>query len=246
MFKRSILLIALLLGYTPSVFSFTLTGPNIMGYAGASISVHLDPENCYETVREELEEALDVWNSATQANLILELSNDVSYTDNELTTRAFTESIVVGCTIDMNAAGGDRDSTLAFANSSDTDGDGHLDRGFMLINMDPNGDARASDSIIGRRILVIAHETGHVLGLGHSSQDNALMYFQANHTTPNLHQDDNDGIRHLYPQTELDGDYFAGCARVGALPPPSNNANWGVLFALFLAIPLMLQQKLKN
>ncbi|MDY7000374.1 MAG: matrixin family metalloprotease, partial [Thermodesulfobacteriota bacterium] len=47
-------------------------------------------------------------------------------------------------------------------------------------------------------LSVALHELGHSLGLGHSSNKNAIMYYMSNGRT-SLHTDDMNGIRKLYP-----------------------------------------------
>ena len=52
---------------------------------------------------------------------------------------------------------------------------------------------------------LLAHEIGHVLGLGHSFEDNAVMYaVHPGYNPPlTLHQDDINGIRALYGKFEI-------------------------------------------
>lgn len=49
------------------------------------------------------------------------------------------------------------------------------------------------------RIGVIAHEIGHAIGLGHSKEKKALMYYKVQDQRTSLGQDDIDGVTYLYP-----------------------------------------------
>lgn len=49
------------------------------------------------------------------------------------------------------------------------------------------------------QISVIAHEIGHAIGLGHSKDDAALMYYRTIDHREKLGQDDIDGVSYLYP-----------------------------------------------
>lgn len=68
----------------------------------------------------------------------------------------------------------------------------------ILIN-----DAYGNDEFgkLGRKdqIAVIAHEIGHAIGLGHSEDSAALMYYRTVDLRKRLGQDDIDGVSFLYP-----------------------------------------------
>ena len=56
------------------------------------------------------------------------------------------------------------------------------------------------------RELVVAHEFGHTLGFGHSTDNTALMYPTVTGRGPSLRTDDQNAARWLYPN--------------GSAPPP--------------------------
>lgn len=55
------------------------------------------------------------------------------------------------------------------------------------------------------KIAVLAHEIGHAIGLGHSEDTSALMYYRTVNLRKRLGQDDVDGVSFLYP---MRGDLF--------------------------------------
>lgn len=90
-----------------------------------------------------------------------------------------------------------------------------MDYAVLVLNSESGKSARIAnlDSTVLR--VVIAHEIGHVLGLGHTKDIANLMYFDASERAKlSLSQDDMDGIAYLYPRVELGGNGLYGCGTV--------------------------------
>lgn len=68
------------------------------------------------------------------------------------------------------------------------------------------------------QISVIAHEIGHAIGLGHSENQAALMYYRTVDMREKLGQDDVDGVSYLYP-VKMDGCGLFGTIEETKTPP---------------------------
>jgi len=80
--------------------------------------------------------------------------------------------------------------------------------------------------------VVLAHEIGHVLGLGHTNDINALLYFSASlKKNLRLGQDDVEGISFLYPRSEFQGDGLFGCGAMAIFPGGSGSGGDGTGWA---------------
>ena len=87
--------------------------------------------------------------------------------------------------------------------------------------------------------IVLAHEMGHLLGLGHSADTKALMYYDASaKTTLGLAKDDYDGITYLYPRDEIGKDKMFGCAAIGQTTKPFTGKG-SFLLVILLIFPLV-------
>lgn len=98
------------------------------------------------------------------------------------------------------------------------------------------GDLSRSD-----QIAVLAHEIGHAIGLGHSEDKAALMYYRTVNLRKNLGQDDIDGVSYLYPKVVdvfglVEGGLLGGCATISYVSdgknPPKDPPFFQMLFTL--------------
>lgn len=187
-----------------------------------------------------LEAALDTWNDVRSANLKLKLGTEATVSGGLVTSSA---DLVVLCDDSQLAGTG----ILGYFDNdpANMDADGKMTSGRLLLNNAPDDLANAfSDTEFGS--LILAHEIGHALGLGHTPTKTALMYFAASPTQKlALTQDDIDGITYLYPRSEP-GDGILGCGTLarsdrgegssgGPGTPPTAALHW-VGLILLLAI----------
>ena len=91
------------------------------------------------------------------------------------------------------------------------------------------------------QISVIAHEIGHAIGLGHSEDKAALMYYRTVNMRQKLGQDDIDGVSYLYPNGPdlfglVEGGILGGCATISYISndknPPKGPPFFQMLFTL--------------
>ena len=190
----------------------------------------------------------DFWNTVPTSALelknggIVDVGGDTSYNSNRLCS--FTDSACTGTVIppvkDIVIACNDNvdnfEATNILAVTIPNNFKGrHINGSVILINNRVG--SSFADLSTKERISVIAHEIGHAIGLGHSGDSAALMYYKTIGKRDYMGQDDIDGVSALYPVT------FDGCGLFkgsidemkGPLPPkgkgPSEENFW-VLVAL--------------
>lgn len=238
----------------PAAQGFTLIGtPDMQGWAGKTFEVYYNPTNCPVDVESAIGNAAKLWNSAPTSNIEVKLAGHTTTAASELRLMNFPEPVVVACSTNYevdsaNSAGGGgcTGSCLNFEGGRATAisiSSAHLEKGYVVLNANAGVSGSIANYGTVQLDILVAHELGHVLGLGHSEVEAALMHYSISSKKHfNLHQDDIDGLTYLYPRDELGGDQLLGCGQVEASLPPPPSSFW--LWFLPLVVLLGLRWRL--
>jgi hypothetical protein len=234
---NKIVLFSLLL-FCSQMQAFTLTQNNLRGFGAKKLKVSLNSANCPTTVESELDYAIELWNNVPGSRLELVKDAPNSIAINTLQNFVFTQTIIVACSTNFTTDSNGADLTTIGVGTSVMLNTGRLQKGFLLMN-EEGGVGQYSTQTAAVRKFTMAHELGHVLGLGHSSVYEALMFSSVSEKEEaNLHQDDMDGIVYLYPIDEVEDGMLYGCGRVDSnIGGPTGQFLWTLLFLL---LPLVL------
>lgn len=104
-----------------------------------------------------------------------------------------------------------------------------------------------TDSAFGQlsrqdQIGVLAHEIGHAIGLGHSKEKQALMYYRVTNQRNSLGEDDIRGVSYLYPIA------FDGCGLISGTVDKDkiDPAGWQLILGLISVYAFFFLIKLLN
>lgn len=222
------LYLAALVSSAVHAFTFVTDDAKLQGWSASTIKFHLNPDGCPSNVRTLISRALATWNGVTTSSLQIELGSDSDDTAAEALSGDAQDVPLITCATDF--------STLIGMNGDSIAGVGFIGNahrpityGALIINGETEADAYVGNFTVEKGAIVLAHEIGHVLGLGHSADPAALMYYSASDRAHlNLSQDDIDGISFLYPRNELSHlGLIGGCAalRPTSRPQPPSGGN---------------------
>jgi hypothetical protein len=149
-------------------------------------------------------------------------------------TVAPVEEIVIACN-DFSANFGGSTNVLAVTIPNNFAGKSIKGSVILINNLAGSIFANLSKS---DQIGVIAHEIGHAIGLGHTDDKAAMMYYRTVDLRRALGEDDMRGVSYLYPM-KLDGfGLLGGCATIeeNKKQPPSGGSFLTMLAGLFLMV----------
>lgn len=212
---RSILFLSLLSSFA---MGWTHVGNNIRGWKNRTVTVYVNASNCpisESQLNEIVDTAISVWNGVTDSSLVIKRGLSTASVG-EFLAKSTTELPVILCdpNFSVQVGGASINVVPAATFSIDTDENGNINYSGILLNAESGAGANISLLTEGQVELTLAHEMGHALGLGHSSQKEALMYYSlGTKQQALLTEDDLDGIIQMYPRNEFTGGMM-GCSSV--------------------------------
>lgn len=228
--RISIFALALSFPVLSSAFTLVSTDPDFLAWDNPEILFNVNSSNCPASIDIPglITDAVKVWNNVATSRVKVAYNATTSSTASANPTTVYCESNFQAVT------GADQNSVPAAALPSTS---GHnINGGLLYLNVS-GGSANISGFNRDLLLVIIAHEVGHIIGLGHSQDPNALMYYNASAKTHlALAQDDIDGVSYLYPRDEVGSDKMMGCGLVTTVPPRPPS---GGMLALLLAVMLL-------
>ncbi len=228
-------------------FTLTATVGEGQGWADPNVKFFVNTTNCPASIDVPglITEAAKLWNNVPTSRI------NVSY-GGATTSTSDSSPPTVYCATNFGAVtGADQNQTVGVGRGSPSVLGGPITSGLLILNT-----SAGQGSIVGQPSevlkVIVAHEIGHVLGLGHSQESSALMWYNAGlKTNALLSQDDVDGITYLYPRNESGQDQPFGCGLItatgskgGTSPPPAVSTLVTLISLLLLPLIVAFQLRL--
>jgi len=249
-------LVLVVIIFTTKIFAFTWITPNGAHFPVAKVTLNVANNNCPNagvTAAQLLalvhKVPTEFWNKVSTANLqlvkgIVTTASFSSFTDgasSAVLTQAIAQgaanTIIIGCSNKPSTTFSDGFTAAIGGISSATDV-----RGAVVLN---DNDSTFANLTENQKVALLAHEIGHALGLGHSKDPVAVMYYSlGTKIQERLTRDDFDGLTSLYPHKSPGG--CGSIAFVDHEKPPWNGLGSLILGAFLAPLLMNLVEKIKR
>ena len=239
------------------------TNKNVVGWQQNTLTFDIDTtcSSHMSTVQSAINSAADTWNSVPTSGLTISIGTTVALSGVDLASASYQApqgNPTVVCDSDFGtnfnaqnpgtSAATAEASIPGYAGAFAISTDMRIRGALLVLNVKPN--AAANIATLSSTLVdnVLTHEIGHILGLGHSANKNALMYYAtgAGRETV-LAKDDMDGITYLYPRNELSGSGVMGCATIQSIHKNKNGPGGpdplAIEFAAILALGFWITRR---
>lgn len=238
---RTILII--FMGFSVSAKAWTLIGRSLGGWDTTKLTLYVSSTSCpisQSTLYGYIDSAISVWNSVSTSGLQL--------TRSAIESSLTADDFIAGQGVGQPTIICDADFETHFGASSSSPGvtqvsapAGRINRASIFLNAESGAFAAIDNLTASQLRITIAHELGHLLGLGHASPGQALMYYSiSTKDDARLIQDDVMGFSYLYPRNEFTNGPF-GCSSAHSSHGWPSGLLWSVLyFGLLLGLGRVL------
>ncbi|MBI4925494.1 MAG: matrixin family metalloprotease [Bdellovibrio sp.] len=198
-------------------YAFTLaTGSSSQtGWDTKTLTFRLNTSGCpmsEASLNAALDRAIELWNRVPTSGLKLERGTPTTASLDQAISYGSTDSPEIHCdpSFSTHFAGANPDRVLAVTLPATLNN--AMAYAAIILNAEDGKQGNIQNKSETLLTIILAHEMGHALGLGHTSDSTALMYYSASAKTDlALSQDDIDGITYLYPRNEIGSNKIFGC-----------------------------------
>lgn len=224
----SLLALTVFISAVPArAYTLNANDPDLKGWNVETLKINLNTADCPPGIDMSMlvEDAIKIWNNVPDTEIKVALGGS-STTPAEIARAGnASDSPVITCDPRFGANTQTDVAITPGVGGISVDTSTHrIVYGYILLNAEPSAFASVNRISLTKLEIVIAHEIGHILGLGHSTDPKALMYPDVSHIHRlALTPDDVAGLQRLYPP----GGHDASAGPLGCGPTQNTSGHGG-------------------